>query len=154
MNSRPTHPPLRLSPWFPWPAALIGVTAFAAILPMFFLGVPSGHDFEFHLDSWIEILGQWRQGILYPRWASLAHYGYGEARFLFYPPASWILGASLGSVIPWRLVPGVFTWLTLTGAGLSMFFLARRWFSQSTALLDRKSTRLNSSHANNSYAVF
>ena len=57
------------------------------------------------MNSWMEVLGQWRLGILYPRWAALAHFGYGEARFIFYPPASWMLGAALGSFLPWKIVP-------------------------------------------------
>jgi hypothetical protein len=101
---------------------------------MLLLGVPSGHDFEFHLDSWIEVLGQWRQGILYPRWAEMAHYGYGEARFIFYPPASWMLGGVLGAVLPWKVVPGVFSWIALTMAGWSMFLLARRWLGSADAM--------------------
>ncbi len=119
---------------FPLPAILIAAAAFAVISPMLFRGIPSGHDFEFHLDSWMEVLGQWRQGIFYPRWAALAHYGYGEARFIFYPPASWTLGALLGAIVPWRFVPGIFDWIVLAGAGCSMFVLARRWLPRNDAI--------------------
>lgn len=105
------------------------LSAFVVLLPTFFLGIPSGHDFEFHVNSWMEVWGQWRQGILYPRWAALAHYGYGEARFVFYPPASWMLGAALGSVLPWKMVPGVYEWIALTLSGCSMFLLARRFLN-------------------------
>jgi hypothetical protein len=115
------------------PVLIIAVTAFAVLLPTFFLGIPSGHDFEFHLNSWMEVLSQWRMGILYPRWAALAHFAYGEARFLFYPPLSWMLGAALGSFLPWKIVPGVFEWIALTLSGCSMFLLARRFLSRRDA---------------------
>ena len=108
--------------------------AFLVILPFFFLGNPSGHDFEFHVNSWMEVLGQWKQGILYPRWAALAQYGYGEARFIFYPPASWTLGAALGALLPWKAVPGAYVWLALTLSGCSMFLLARRWLDRRDAI--------------------
>jgi hypothetical protein len=107
--------------------------AFIVILPFFFLGNPSGHDFEFHVNSWMEVLGQWRQGIVYPRWAALSAYGYGEARFIFYPPASWTLGAALGALLPWKAVPGTYVWLVLTLSGCSMFFLARQWLDRRDA---------------------
>jgi 6-pyruvoyl-tetrahydropterin synthase related domain len=109
-------------------------TAFLVILPFFFLGNPSGHDFEFHVNSWMEVFGQWRQGIIYPRWAALAQYGYGEARFIFYPPASWTLGAVLGALLPWKAVAGTYVWLALTLSGCSMFFLARRWLDRRDAI--------------------
>lgn len=118
----------------PWPALIIAAAAFLVIVPTFFLGIPSGHDFEFHLNSWMEVLSQWRQGILYPRWAAHAHFGYGEARFFFYPPASWILGALLGAVLPWYLVPGAFIWIAITAAGCSMFVLARQWLPRNQAV--------------------
>src|SRR5438552_17443819 len=110
------------------------LAAFVVLLPTFFLGIPSGHDFEFHVNSWMEVLSQWKQGIFYPRWAALAHYGFGEARFIFYPPASWMLGAALGSVLPWKLVPGAFIWLSIFVAGISMWKLAREWLSAQPAL--------------------
>ena len=113
---------------------MIAGVSFAVIVPFFFLGNPSGHDFEFHLLSWMEVVAQWKQGILLPRWAAFAHWGFGEARFLFYPPASWNLGALLGACFPWKMVPGIFIWCALTASGSSMFLLARRWLSRTDAI--------------------
>src|SRR5207253_11056337 len=119
---------------FPWGALIIMVTALAALVPFLFRGNPSGHDFEFHVFSWMEVLSQWKQGILYPRWAALAHYGFGEARFVFYPPASWMLGATLGSFLPWKIVPGAYEWIALTLSGCSMFLLVRRFLERRDAI--------------------
>lgn len=116
-------------------AALVAACAsFLAIVPMFWLGVPSGHDFEFHLDSWMEVVSHWHQGIFYPHWAGMANFGYGEPRFIFYPPASWMFGAVLGLVFPWVMVSGVFIWTVLTAAGCSMYVLARRWLPARDAI--------------------
>jgi hypothetical protein len=116
------------------PLAFIGAAAFVVEIPFFFLGTPSGHDVEFHLYSWLEVLSQWKQGIVFPRWAALAHFGYGEPRFIFYPPASWFLGASLSTTFPWTIASAVYIWLVLTLAGTSMFVLARRWFDRRDAI--------------------
>lgn len=110
-----------------WPLALIASAAFLVILPFFWLGIPSGHDFEFHFNSWLEVLTHWKEGTLYPHWAALAHYGYGEARFIFYPPLSWALGAMLGAILPWKLVSAAYIWIALTLSGRSMYLLARRY---------------------------
>ena len=96
--------------------------------------------------SWLEVLGQWKHGIVYPRWAALAHWGYGEARFLFYPPASWTLGAALGAILPWKLVPGAYCWIVLTMAGASMYWLARQWLAPSDALFAAVFYALNPYH--------
>lgn len=109
------------------PFLSIAAAAFAVEIPFFFLGAPSGHDVEFHLYSWLEVLSQWKQGTIYPRWAALAHFAYGEPRFIFYPPASWTLGAILTAIFPWTLVAGIYIWLVLVAAGVSMFLLARQW---------------------------
>ena len=121
-------------PLFPRPFLIISVAAFGVVCPFFLLGILAGHDFAFHLNSWMEVLAQWKQGIIYPRWAAGAHYGYGEPRFIFYPPGSWVLGAALGSFLPWSLVPGTFVWLALTLSGCSMFLLARTWLKRGDAV--------------------
>lgn len=64
----------------------------------------------------------------------MAHFGFGEARYIFYPPASWTLGAVLGAILPWNMVSGAYNWLALSLAGMSMFVLARRWMSLPDAL--------------------
>jgi hypothetical protein len=116
--------------------AFLVISAFAlcVVLPFAKLGIPSGHDFEFHFNSWIEVLEHWKQGNLYPQWAALAHYGYGEARFIFYPPFSWTLGALLGTILPWKFVPAAYIWIVLSLAGASMFLLARRWLCYRDAI--------------------
>jgi hypothetical protein len=114
--------------------SVIGIAALCAQVPCFWLGVPSGHDFEYHFNSWIEVLAQWQQGIIYPHWSALAHFGYGEARYIFYPPASWTLGAFLGAILPWKLVSYAYNWIALSLAGVSMLVAARRWLPYRDAL--------------------
>ena len=126
--------------------AAIAAAAFAVGIPFLFFGTPSGHDVEFHLYSWLEVLGQWKHGILYPRWADLAHFGYGEPRFIFYPPASWMLGATLSAILPWTLAATVYIWIVLMAAGASMFVLARRWLSPRDALFAALLYELNPYH--------
>ena len=111
----------------------IAAAAFAVEIPFFFLGTPSGHDVEFHLYSWLEVLSQWKLGIIYPRWAAFANFAYGEPRFIFYPPASWTLGAALTAIFPWTLAASIYIWLALLAAGVSMFLLARQWLDRRDA---------------------
>jgi hypothetical protein len=117
------------------PYLLIPVAAFLAIIPLLVKGPSCGHDFDFHLLSWMEAARQFTHGNLHPHWAYTAAWNAGEPRFVFYPPISWHLGAILGLLFPWAWTPIVYTWLALTAAGLALHRLARDFTSPTAALI-------------------
>jgi hypothetical protein len=104
-------------------------------MPMLLLGYHWGHDLEIHVESWMDAAAQFHQGILYPRWASEANYGFGEPRFIFYPPGSWGLGGILGLFLPWKVVPAIFVWLCMILAAISVRKLAADWLPPDAALI-------------------
>lgn len=123
-----------------WIRSLVGpcivvVAAILATLPLWLHGASCGHDFDFHLVSWLDALHSWRDGVLYPHWTPSPNYGAGEPRFIFYPPLTWMLGAALGAVLPWTMVPAALTFLLLAAAGLATRTLAKDALSDGAATL-------------------
>lgn len=104
-----------------------------AVLPLAWRGTSCGHDFDFHLQSWLEVVHHWREGVLYPHWDASANYGAGEPRFVFYPPASWLVGALLGALLPWSWTPVAFTLIAFISCGLSFFTMAREYMADDAA---------------------
>ena len=102
---------------------LIPLAAFLAILPLLLSGPSCGHDFDFHIVSWLEAAAQYAHGT-YPQWAYTPAWNAGEPRFLFYPPISWTLGALLTLALPIAFVPAAYTWVALTLAGFTAHRLA------------------------------
>jgi len=112
---------------------LIGCTALLATGMLILRGNSCGHDFDFHLLSWMEVARAWHSGIAYPHWVQDANFGAGEPRLIFYPPASWLLGGLLGTISGWHAAPVLFVLLALLGAGSSMYLLAREWVPPAAA---------------------
>ncbi|MDE3104330.1 MAG: hypothetical protein KGK08_04060 [Acidobacteriota bacterium] len=114
---------------------LLPAVALIAVLPLVVHGCSCGHDFDFHLLNWLEAARQFRHGNLYPQWAFSAAWNAGEPRFVFYPPASWTLGALLGTLFGFAAAPVLYTWLVLTAAGVAMYHLARGLVASTPALV-------------------
>ena len=124
---------------------VIPLAALLCVLPLLRNGCSCGHDFDFHLLSWLEAASQFAHGNLHPHWAFTPAFDAGEPRFVFYPPLSWTLGALLTLILghlphlpPGRafsLAPILYTWIALSAAGLAMHTLARRYTPPAAALL-------------------
>jgi hypothetical protein len=123
---------------------LIPLAALVATLLLILHGTSCGHDFDFHLLSWFEAATQFAHGNLHPHWAFTPAFNAGEPRFVFYPPISWYLGATLGLILThlpgiseaggWTATPIVYTWVALTLSGLTMHRLAREFASPNAAI--------------------
>jgi hypothetical protein len=114
-----------------WAVPVIAAAAALAVLPQCFLGSASGHDFIFHLETWLD--GAKYSGL--SGWSALSNFGYGEPRFIFYPPLTALLGSAMARFLPVNLVAGSYAFVVLAAAGLAMFALAQRCLPAAHALV-------------------
>ena len=114
---------------------MIVIAATLAVLPITFRGNPWGHDVNLHLRSWMDAAQQFQEGTVFPRWAAGANQGFGEPFFIFYPPLSRLIGMTLGLVLPWKMVSGIYIWLMLVLAGAAMWKCASEWLAPPDALM-------------------
>jgi hypothetical protein len=113
--------------------SLLLAVVLIAVLPLAWRGPSCGQDFDFHLQSWLDVVRSWHEGVVYPHWTASANYLVGEPRFVFYPPLSWLLGAALGCVLPWAWTLLAFTLVALLGAGFAFRAMAREWAGDDNA---------------------
>ena len=98
----------------------LAILALLPAIPFAIYGY-AGHDLRLHITSWMEMRTAWEHGIFTPEWAALANYTLGDPHFSFYPPFSFVVGALLSLLLPFRLAPAAFVWLSLFLGGLSMY---------------------------------
>ncbi len=111
------------------------LSALFVLAPLLRNGPSCGHDFNFHLQNWMEIAAQWKGGVPWPRWAVHAAWNAGEPRFLFYPPLSWLAGGALTLFLPVSATPAGYPFLGLVVRGCSMRRVACRWVPPPVATL-------------------
>ena len=112
------------------PALLIGCTALLATGTLVLRGNSCGHDFDFHLLSWMEVARAWHSGIAYPGTGCRGHTPARASRGLAFsiplPPGCW--AACWGNRhADGHAAPVLFVLLALLGAGVGMYLLAREW---------------------------
>jgi hypothetical protein len=115
--------------------AIICLAAFIATSPDLIRKTSCGHDYDFHLASWLDAAASWRHGLFYPHWSPSPNYGAGEPRFVFYPPLTWMLGAAFGFLLPWKGVELAITFSFLAATGLATRTLARQALADGPATL-------------------
>ena len=101
---------------------LVGIFA---LVPLMFWGIPSGGDFANHYRFALPFYDSLRGGHLYPGWLAESNYGFGDARFRFYPPGLYYVLALLKMLMGWYSASVLaFMLLTVMG-GLGTYFWAR-----------------------------
>lgn len=109
------------------------VASIAALLPVMLWGVPSGADLPNHFRFAQPFYEAIRSGNFYPSWLAESNYGFGDARFRFYPPGLYYLLSLIKTGTGWYAASLItLTFLSVAG-GLGTYFWARASYSVNVA---------------------
>ena len=103
---------------------IVSLLALIPVLPYTVLGY-SGHDFQFHAASWMDLRNAWAGGRWTPGWAEKAEFTLGDPHFCFYPPISFSAGALLTLLLTLQASPAAFVWLTFFTSGMAMYIASK-----------------------------
>jgi hypothetical protein len=107
-----------------------------AIQPLLTTDLTCGYDNGFHLWRAVQVASCLRQGYLYPRWAPDMAHGYGFPLFIFHPPLTAYVAASLNLLgVSWPLAINATFVLGMLLAGAFAFIFARELFGPAAGLV-------------------
>jgi hypothetical protein len=107
-----------------------------AIQPLLTTDFSCGYDNGFHLWRAVQVASCLRQGYLYPRWAPDMAHGYGFPLFIFHPPLTAYVAASLNLLgVSWPLAINTTFVLGMLLAGAFAFIFARELFGLAAGLV-------------------
>lgn len=113
--------------WAGQRSAILVVTlaGIVVLIPLMVWGIPAGGDLANHYRFVLPFYDSLRGGHLYPGWLAESNYGFGDARFRFYPPGLYYVLACLKLLTGWYNASVLaFTGLSILG-GLGTYFWAR-----------------------------
>ncbi|MBL8156254.1 MAG: hypothetical protein JNM70_18890 [Anaerolineae bacterium] len=118
----PTIPSVQWRAWrsrIDW--GLLAAVALAlpliVVTPLLVGNLPGTNDAELHLHRLISAALNWREGVIWGRWAPQLHFGYGYPIGNFYAPGWHILGGALVALG----LPAVGVWLSVQAAGVLLY---------------------------------
>ena len=117
--------------------AILIVVGLAALLiaPIAVWGIPEGADLANHYRFAVPFYDSIQKGHLYPGWLSESNWGYGDARFRFYPPGLYYLLAVFKPLLGWFGSTVVSFALLSALGGLGVYFWTRSFLSPRLAAL-------------------
>jgi hypothetical protein len=113
---------------------LVTIVGILLMIPMIVWGIPAGADLANHFRFAQPFYDSIRDGHVYPGWLAESNYGFGDARFRFYPPGLYYLIIAFKALGSWYWASILaFAFLNVLG-GLGTYFWARGSYAAKIAL--------------------